>query len=465
MNKHILTWEESRKRLEKAGIAPSAWQNFAAACREQGVNLHSALLATDREILAELYLEESGPDPLHRMFSVSKSLTALAIGCLAAEGKLSLDDPLLTFYPEYRAEAAPWLKEMTIRQMLKMESCHSKTSYKYDFSKPWLESFFTIPPDHAPGTIFRYDTSASHTLAHLAERLAGQELLDYLRDKGLRERGFSEEAYFMKDPQGHPIGGSGLVARTRDIALIAQLLMQGGGGVFPEDFCREMTSWQSDTRAEMSIPEEGYGYGFQCWRHRAGWAFYGMGGQIAAAVPEKNLLLVTTADLMKSKVYDQRLYDLFFELLVEQKPAPFPQDPAEAPFLRLQKLETLAPVSLPSPLHLTAENAGGLAELIYNENEEGCIRLRKKAESLEILFSLREMIEQKLGRRRQRAFVSAAASAGQQLLIRAQLIDEEVGFIEITVGFSERFCSMHIKNNIDPAFSYADGLWTFLLEV
>lgn len=477
MQKTELTWIESCSRLRQAGIPPQAWSNFIAAALREGLILHSAVLGTADELLAEVYLKECGFNPLHRTFSVSKSVTALAIGCLAADGQLSLDDKLLKFYPEYAAEAKPWLAELTIRQMLRMESCHTKTTYKINYADPWLESFFKVEPDHAPGTVFRYDTSASHVLAALAERLSGRKLLDYLRDKGLRAKGFSEDAYFLTDPQGYPIGGSGLMATARDMLLIAQLVLQDGGGVFPPAFCREMTAFQTVTACEQSIPEEGWGYGYQCWRHRRGWVFYGKGGQLVLAVPAQKLILVTMADLQKSKAYVQKLYDLFFAFIADPMRAKqaagrteargeetAAHEAVRAPELCLPQLRQTEERAFPA-LDLGQKNKQTEIALAYNGKRDGCIRLRKGDEHLELSFRLGAQLEQRLGKRGQRAFVSAAVSGPRQLQVWAQVVDEEVGFIEALIGRSEKAVTLQLKNNMEQGFGAAEGFWSFPLSV
>ena len=79
------------------------------------------------------------------------------------------------------------MQMLTIRQMLTMRTCHDMNAYKIGGSPDWLGSFFTVTPDHVPGTNFSYDTASTHTLGALVEKLTGMELLDYLRTKFLDE--------------------------------------------------------------------------------------------------------------------------------------------------------------------------------------------------------------------------------------------------------------------------------------
>ena len=223
------------------------WQNAVRSMEQRmeslRLNMHGYQILYRGELIGEHYWESFHRDSLHRMYSITKSFTSLATGLLAAEGKLGLDDRICTYFPEKLPEggAHPWCEEMTIRDLLTMRTCYESTTFKR-YDGDWVESFFRVTPDHVPGTVFNYDTSASHVLAALVEKLTGMDMLDYLRKKVLRRVGFSEEAYILKDPYGVSQGGSGLVSKLSDLAGIAMLCCRGGvlGGeqLIPADFLR-----------------------------------------------------------------------------------------------------------------------------------------------------------------------------------------------------------------------------------
>lgn len=147
--------------------------------------MHSLLLMHHDRLVFEGYYAPLTAHSLHRMFSISKSFTSIAIGLLADEGRLSLEDPVIKYFPEKlpdKDSIHPWVARMTIKDMLMMRTCHASTTYKLDMSSDWVASFFTTQPTHPPGTIFHYDTSAAHTLCALAEKLTGQNMLDYIKE-------------------------------------------------------------------------------------------------------------------------------------------------------------------------------------------------------------------------------------------------------------------------------------------
>ena len=210
---------------EATGISASCIMDALREIDTRGISMHSFLFCKDNCLVAEGYYAPVKKNDLHRMFSVTKSFVSIAIGFLQEEGRLSLDDSIVKFFPEYvpnTSEAHPWLLATTIRDMLSMRSCHASTTYdKFSSKTDWVKSFFTVAPTHKPGTVFHYDTSSSHTLCALVEKLTGMKMLDYLRNKVLNEIGFSKEAYCLTDGFGVSMGGSGLMATSRDLMLFA----------------------------------------------------------------------------------------------------------------------------------------------------------------------------------------------------------------------------------------------------
>ncbi len=296
----------------------AAIQNMERRLQYLRMNIHGYQILYHGELIGERYWEPFDRDSLHRMYSITKSFTSLAIGLLIAEGRIRLEDRICSYFPEKLPEggAHSWCEEMTIRDMLTMRTCYNSTTFKR-YDGDWVESFFRVQPDHVPGTVFNYDTSASHVLAALVEKLTGRNMLDYLREKVLRKVGFSEEAYILKDPYGVSQGGSGLVCKLGDLAGIAMLCCHGGvldgEALIPSEYLREATACQVPTDLQPTFDEQ-LGYGYMMWKTRYdGFVFYGMGGQLALCFPEQDLVFLTIADTMGNPAGLQILYDCFYD--------------------------------------------------------------------------------------------------------------------------------------------------------
>jgi CubicO group peptidase (beta-lactamase class C family) len=64
---------------------------------------HSVMILRHGRLIAAGWWAPYGPDRVHLLYSLSKSFTATAAGLAAAEGLLNLDDPVVSYFPEFAA--------------------------------------------------------------------------------------------------------------------------------------------------------------------------------------------------------------------------------------------------------------------------------------------------------------------------------------------------------------------------
>lgn len=286
---------------------------FAARLQKEDVNMHGFLLSVNGEEKAKAYYAPFREGQPHRLYSVSKTLTGIAVGMLIDGRQLRPDDRIADYFRDWLpANPDGRLLRLTIRDMLRMATCYRRTAYREGIDENWALAFFTGAPTHEPGTVFHYDTGCSQALAALVRRLSGREVMDFLEERLFTPLGCEDERYWLRDPSGCCQGGTGLCMSLRDMHRVALCLQRGGDGVIPAWFVREMREKHIDTPLQDK-EEEQYGYGWQCWRTRAGWAMYGMGGQLAVICPEKNAVLSTIADTRLMPCGVQRIYNAFFE--------------------------------------------------------------------------------------------------------------------------------------------------------
>ncbi|GAA4688197.1 CubicO group peptidase, beta-lactamase class C family [Promicromonospora umidemergens] len=284
------------------------------------IALHTVQVSIRGETVAHAVSDLVGLDTPQRMYSVAKTVTGLAIGLLADEGALSLDDPVAGHFPEL-GPVHPWLEATTIQHLLAMRGPHRSTTYERTDGS-WLESYFRVPPTHPPGTVFTYDTSASYTLAALVERLSGASLVDYLRPRLFDALGISPGLRFLTGPEGIAHGGSGLVCTSRDLLRLAHLLLDDGvhdgARLLPAAYLRGATSPQADTTLETSDAVLRGGYGYQLWLPRPGsWLLFGLGGQIVYGDPARGVAVTVTADAQACENGHERLLDDVLERVVD----------------------------------------------------------------------------------------------------------------------------------------------------
>ena len=290
-------------------------RNFTDRIEKEDVNLHGFLLSVRGRELAKGYYAPFREGQPHRMYSVSKTMTGIAVGMLADQGKLNLNDPVIRFFPDcLQGSPDERLARLTIRDMLRMATCFRSTAYREGLDENWTKPFFTVTPTHEPGTVFHYDTGCSQVLASLVLRLSGLEVIDFLNEKLWDPLGCTDRRFWLRDPSGSCQGGTGLCMSLRDLHRTALCVARSGEGLIPAWYLEEMTRKQIDTVLQ-SNEEERYGYGWQCWQTRAGWSMYGLGGQMVICCPKKNAVLSTIGDTRLDPTGVQRIYDIFFEEL------------------------------------------------------------------------------------------------------------------------------------------------------
>jgi D-alanyl-D-alanine carboxypeptidase len=133
------------------------------------------------------------PKTLYRIASITKTFTATAVMQLRDEGKLALDDPLVTYLPELasaRSTFAP-IEGLTIRRLLSHESGLQSEPPDADFSLVLYESevaknlaraadiSLTVPPN----TQWKYSNLGYQLLGELVARASGMTYARYIRSK------------------------------------------------------------------------------------------------------------------------------------------------------------------------------------------------------------------------------------------------------------------------------------------
>ena len=307
------------------------------------VNLHGFLISLEGQTLAEGYWAPFHAEEAHRLYSVSKSVVSLAVGILAGESKLNLEDHVVDYFPEWVDNSThPMLGEVSIRNMLMMSTCYDRAMYSPLGDEDWTRPFFYGQPTHPAGTLFFYDTSASQVLCALVEKLTGQEILSFMEERLFRPLGMNGPKKWLKDRAGTSQGGTGLMMTLQDFSRLADFCMGDGQGLVPEEYLRAATACQITTR-ERANPEERHGYGYQFWRMRKGFSMYGLGGQMGICLPEQQLSLCTTGNTMLDGAGVQPIYDAFFRHLDGIGSLPSSEADQRELELRLQQL-TLSPV-------------------------------------------------------------------------------------------------------------------------
>lgn len=360
---------------ESLGIPSSAIVRFLERIDAERICMHGFLLVRHNRIGAEGYWSPWSAERKHRMYSVSKSFVALAVGMMIDEGRLALEDRVADFFPDKLPEQPhPWVTASTVRDLLMMATAHSSTSYTRD-DPDWVWTFFNRAPSHPPGTIFSYDTAATVVLTAIVERLAGMPFLDSMRPRFLNPIGFSEDAWCVRTPEGGSWGGSGVICTLRDMARVALACMNGGtwgaARVLPEAYVRAATARQIDNSIRGN-----WGYGYQIWREPDnGFSFRGMGSQYALCFPDKGFLFACIADTQGAPAGSPIPEVMREEIFAHLADAPLPENPSGQAALT-DKIERLAVLPLPGETRVPIASEIDGVWYALEENPMGITRMR-----------------------------------------------------------------------------------------
>lgn len=450
----------------QAGLRKADLQGFLDRLSQHGVNMHSILMSRFDKLFLECYWEPFTADTPHRMYSVTKSFVAMAIGRLADEGKLDLDDPIIRYFPDKLPPVVPeLLKKQTIRHMLMMCTCFESCNWFQPHVTDRLQYYFAQTPIKPSGTLFHYDSTGSYVLGVLVERLSGMSLLDFLRDRFFSVMGGFESAEILETMDGTPWGDSGMLCTPRDLMRFARMTMHHGNWegrqlVSPE-YVALATGYQNDNNLENVVCHERCGYGYQFWMAPEGsFAFYGMGGQYAVCVPEKDFIFVCTGDnqlnardmlpALFSALYDCVVSRLSDELLPEEEPICLPR--LQLPVAR-GKAHSEWAERVGGKWYVCSSNPMGITRfcLTFPAEGEGVLTYENAQGEKQLPFGFGHNafgLFPQLGYSDQRGNVHeitdfryrCAASAGwvdeNKLQINVQIIDRYLGQLVMTFGFN-----------------------------
>ncbi|ASS68659.1 MULTISPECIES: serine hydrolase [unclassified Paenibacillus] len=378
-----------RTTPEAQGIPSAAVIGFLDAVRERQLELHSFMLLRRGQVAAEGWWAPYRPEYPHMLFSLSKSFTSTAIGFAEAEGLLSVNDPVIGFFPDEAPETVPDnLAAMEIRHLLMMGTGHAAdVTGNVQKDDNWVRGFLQEPVEYAPGTHFAYNSAATYMLAAILQQVTGQSLLTYLKPRLFAPLGLSEGTW-ETCPRGIAAGGWGLSLTTEDIAKFGQLYLQRGEWqgerILPAAWVEKATGFQignDDGRAN----DWTQGYGYQFWRSRHG-AYRGDGafGQYCLVMPEQEAVLAITSGVADMQAVLDIVWDKLLPALSGSSLEPDESGQAELAE-RLKELR-IDPLQAGTSSPNEAQLEGKVFHLEPNELELGTIGLRFAEQGAELVL-------------------------------------------------------------------------------
>lgn len=281
-------------------------------------HIHSLIIARGGDLVFEEYYREHRRDSLHTLQSVTKSFGATLIGIAVDQGLLDLDATLPELLPSRAAEIAldPSKAQIRLRDLLSMRaglrwdewgcdyhdaSCNSNR--QMNDSPDWVGYVLEQPVVVAPGTRFVYNSGASNLLAAILKDATGQDPARFAEQYLFGPLQIDDYRWYRNTlhRDSLPHFGGGLRLKTRDLAKLGQLYLDGGQWGGRQIVSPEWVATTTTVQEQVSLFDY---YGFQWWTRamdgRLGhqpspddiWFGWGYGGQHVFAVPSLDLVVV-----------------------------------------------------------------------------------------------------------------------------------------------------------------------------
>ncbi len=192
-----------RSTPETQGVSSAAVLAFVEAADRHIDSMNSFMLVRHGHVVAEGWWTPYDAETPHMLYSLSKSFTSTAVGLAIAEGKLSLDDEVLKFFPEdapARAERQPQ-GDAHQRSAAHVHRA-SERAVAWRSGEAWTKTFLAHPVPYKPGTHFLYNTSATYMLSAIAPEGDGDDRARLSAAAAVRAAGHREPD-LGNQPAGH----------------------------------------------------------------------------------------------------------------------------------------------------------------------------------------------------------------------------------------------------------------------
>ncbi len=282
-------------RAVERGWDPGRLDTVQARLRHQRPT--ALLVLQDGKVVAEW--GETGRKV--NVYSIRKSLVSALIGMAVSENRIRLESTLAELgIDDSEPRLTPDEKAATVGDLLTMRSgIYHPASYE-------IAGIFKARPErgsHPHGSFWFYNNFDSNTLGTIYGHATGEDVFDALERRIARPLGMenftAHDGEWIRDGTSeHPAYVMRLTAR--DLARFGQLYLQKGRWegrqLLPE-------TWIDESVRSYSTSASGLGYGYLWWTlptlagQDGAFMALGLGGQVVAVVPSRQLVIVQVLDL------------------------------------------------------------------------------------------------------------------------------------------------------------------------
>ena len=286
---------------ETQGIDSDKLAELLQSIRELNVQIHSLLVIRNGYVVVDATFYPYDGQAVHNVASVTKSVMTTLIGIAADQGKLDLDDKMVSFFPDRAiANLDERKQDITVRHLASMSSgldCDGTgdepTLQEMVASEDYVQFVIDRKVTWQPGNDFVYCSPAIHLLSPILQQATGMGALDFAREVLFEPLGFGE-VMWPTDPQGYHDGWADVSLHPYDMAKLGFLFLHLGEWDGRQIVSRQWV--EEATRPQMRDPSgqaDPYGFGWWIETDVVGAHAQGRGGQNIYVLPEWDMVIVT----------------------------------------------------------------------------------------------------------------------------------------------------------------------------
>lgn len=242
----------------------SVLDKLARRAEEEQLPVYRIAVWIDGEIREH---EVNPANDCNDIYSVSKNYITTACGFCIDDGVMDYSTTVWDLFHDER-DLNPLWKEVTLERVLSQTvgidgmflDIDTEDAFAWE-EEDWLDRVLNHPFVYAPGEKFAYSDSNFYLASRMAAKASGRYAEEILNERlfvPMKMQGWA----WSKCPCGHVMGGTGLYIRTRDMAKLGALYLNGGiyegKRILSEEFCHHATH-------AVSHPNEGSDYGLSFW--------------------------------------------------------------------------------------------------------------------------------------------------------------------------------------------------------
>ena len=312
---------------EQLGVSSEAFKELINFFEISGARIDSLMIVRKGKIACECHWAPSNADVPHELFSLSKSITAIAIGLAVDEGYIDLDTKVYpTYFPEKLAKLEgkqrEWAEKLTIHNVIAMQVGKITSVLDNKEKTDWIDALLDRPFKFEPGTDWAYISENAYLLSWILHKETGMTMTEFLTPR-LYEPLDMKVAQWDKSRDEIEAGGWGLKLSITDIAKISYMFMNkgmyGDKRILSEDWVNRSITPHNKKLYPIFSKDSHYGY--QTWidyyNNQTTYRFTGLYGQHSYMLPQYDAVLVMTARDNRDKILIDPVFDRIPGLFIE----------------------------------------------------------------------------------------------------------------------------------------------------